>query len=184
MFKKVIIKITKALDKFNIPHMIIGGQAVLFYGEPRFTRDIDITLGLEINDLELFLKIISRLKFKPLTKNVQKFVSDTMVLPVSDISSGIRIDFIFSNSEFEKEAIKRVKKVKYNGTTIKIASLEDVVIHKMVAGRPRDIEDIVAILSKNPEFDSRYILSWLRKFDLMLEKNLTTHFKKIRPDYI
>jgi predicted nucleotidyltransferase len=103
-----------------------------------------------------------------------------MVLPVNDTPSGIRIDFIFSNSDFEKEAIKRVKKVKYNGTTIKIASLEDVVIHKMVAGRPRDIEDIVAMLSKNTEFDSKYILSSLRKFDLLLDKNLTTQFKKIR----
>jgi predicted nucleotidyltransferase len=182
VFKKLIIKIGKALDKSHISYMIIGGQAVLFYGEPRFTRDIDITLGLDVNDLETLLKIISNLKFKTLSKNIQKFVNETMVLPVSDIQSGIRIDFIFSNSEFEKEAIKRVKKVKYNGATIKVASLEDVVIHKMVAGRPRDIEDILAILSKNPKFDSRYILSWLRKFDLMLDKNLTTQFKKIKPD--
>lgn len=182
MFKKLIIKITKALDKFNIPYMIIGGQAVLFYGEPRFTRDIDITLGIDVTDLDKFLKIISGLKFKPMIKNVRSFVSDTMVLPVNDTPSGIRIDFIFSNSEFEKEAIKRVKQIKYNGTTIKIASLEDVIIHKMVAGRPRDIEDIVAMLLKNTEYDSKYILSWLRKFDLMLDKNLTTQFKKIRPD--
>lgn len=180
MFKKLIIKITKALDKFNIPYMIIGGQAVLFYGEPRFTRDIDITLGIDVKDLNIFLNIISRLKFKPMIKNVRDFVSDTMVLPVNDIPSGIRIDFIFSNSEFENKAIKRAKKVKYNGTIIKIASLEDIVIHKMVAGRPRDIEDITAILSKNPEFDSKYILSWLRKFDLLLEKNLAIQFKKIR----
>jgi len=25
--------------------MVIGGQAVLLYGEPRLTKDIDITLG-------------------------------------------------------------------------------------------------------------------------------------------
>ena len=29
--------------------MIIGGQAVLLYGEPRLTRDIDITLGVNAN---------------------------------------------------------------------------------------------------------------------------------------
>lgn len=27
--------------------MIIGGQAVLLYGEPRLTRYIDITLGID-----------------------------------------------------------------------------------------------------------------------------------------
>jgi len=28
--------------------MVIGGQAVLLYGEPRLTRDIDITLGIGV----------------------------------------------------------------------------------------------------------------------------------------
>jgi hypothetical protein len=32
------------LNEQNIPYMIIGGQAVLLYGKPRLTRDIDITL--------------------------------------------------------------------------------------------------------------------------------------------
>ncbi len=27
--------------------MVFGGQAVLMYGEPRFTQDIDITLGID-----------------------------------------------------------------------------------------------------------------------------------------
>ncbi|MGC9445266.1 MAG: hypothetical protein ACP5E9_10130 [Candidatus Methanospirareceae archaeon] len=31
--------------------MVIGGQAVLLYGEPRLTRDIDITLGLGVEHL-------------------------------------------------------------------------------------------------------------------------------------
>jgi len=32
--------------------MVIGGQAVLLYGEPRLTKDIDITLGKGIESLE------------------------------------------------------------------------------------------------------------------------------------
>jgi hypothetical protein len=32
--------------------MVIGGQAVLLYGEPRLTKDIDITLGEGIESLE------------------------------------------------------------------------------------------------------------------------------------
>lgn len=30
--------------------MIIGGQAVMVYGEPRLTKDIDITLGVDIKN--------------------------------------------------------------------------------------------------------------------------------------
>ena len=44
--------------------MIIGGQAVLLYGEPRLTKDIDITLGIDFDELDRLLKVISELKFK------------------------------------------------------------------------------------------------------------------------
>ena len=49
MFKEIIIRIAKAFKENNIPYIIIGGQAVLLYGEPRLTRDIDIILGLSID---------------------------------------------------------------------------------------------------------------------------------------
>jgi hypothetical protein len=35
----------RALDASGLPYMVIGGQAVLLHGEPRLTRDVDITLG-------------------------------------------------------------------------------------------------------------------------------------------
>jgi hypothetical protein len=49
MFQKLLKKIANELNTCNIPYMVIGGQAVLIYGEPRLTKDIDITLGIGIN---------------------------------------------------------------------------------------------------------------------------------------
>jgi len=46
--------------------MVIGGQAVLVYGEPRFTRDIDITLGAGIERLEEVLKLVDSFHWKVL----------------------------------------------------------------------------------------------------------------------
>lgn len=51
-FGKIIAKIAKALDRNHIPYMIIGGQAVLIYATYRATRDIDITIGLDVNQKE------------------------------------------------------------------------------------------------------------------------------------
>jgi hypothetical protein len=62
MFEKLLIRITKELDKNSIPYMIIGGQAVLLYGEPRLTKDIDITLGVSVNKLNELLSIINNLR--------------------------------------------------------------------------------------------------------------------------
>ncbi len=75
--------------------MVIGGQAVLLYGEPRLTKDIDITLGIGIEELQKIKDVVDALDLKYLTPDIDRFVRDTMVLPVNDESSGIRIDFVF-----------------------------------------------------------------------------------------
>ncbi len=179
MFKELIPRVALGLDSENIPYMIIGGQAVLYYGEPRFTRDIDITLGVNISSLQKVISLISKLNLSILVKDIEDFAKKTMVLPTIDESSGIRVDFIFSHLIYERQAIKRAREVKFGKTLVKMASLEDVVIHKVIAGRARDIEDIKAILSKNPGFDTRYILRWLKKFDLSLQENFSRIFKEI-----
>ena len=43
MFQQLLETIALSLEKRGIPYMVIGGQAVLLYGEPRLTRDIDVT---------------------------------------------------------------------------------------------------------------------------------------------
>lgn len=63
-------------------------------------------------------------------------------------------------------------------TSVKFGSLEDVVIHKVIAGRPRDIEDIRIMLLKNPDYDSDYIKRWLKEFDALLDQSLLRSFQK------
>ena len=175
MFERLLKKIAIQLKKGAIPYMVIGGQAVLLYGEPRLTRDIDITLGMGVNGLDKVKKIIKTIGLKILVEKEKKFVERNMVLPTLDKKSGIRVDFIFSFSLYERQAIERGNEIKLGRTLVKFASLEDVVIHKMVAGRARDIEDVRSILLKNPKHDSDYIEKWLAEFD----KSLGEHFLKV-----
>ena len=56
MFDQIIARVGASLDQAGLPYMIIGGQAVLLYGEPRLTRDIDITLGVNIDRLKPCLR--------------------------------------------------------------------------------------------------------------------------------
>ena len=180
MFQRLLKKIGLCLDKHHIPYMVIGGQAVLLYGEPRLTKDIDITLGVGVDRLGEMRAVVDRLSLKYLTEDVDVFVKDTMVLPVIDQKSGIRIDFIFSYSPYERQAIDRARKITLGGTKVKFASLEDVVIHKMIAERPRDIEDIESILLKNPGYDSAYIEKWLAEFDAALDKKYRQNFAELQ----
>jgi hypothetical protein len=152
--------------------MIIGGQALLIYGEPRLTKDIDITLGVGIEELAKVKTAIEGLGFKLLPDDPDNFVKETMVLPCIDETSGIRLDFIFSYSTYERQAIERANPVRLGGTSVKFASMEDLVIHKVVAGRARDIEDIKSILLKNPNYNKQYVEDRLKEF----ERSLNAHY--------
>jgi hypothetical protein len=160
--------------------MVIGGQAVLLYGEPRLTRDIDIALGIKVNELNKIKKIVSIIGLKILVK--KEFVERNMVLPTIEEKSGIRVDFIFSFSPYERQAIERGKDIKLGRTLVRFASLEDVVIHKVIAGRARDMEDIKSILLKNPKYDSGEIIKWLKEFDDSSGENFLEVFRKIEKE--
>ena len=176
MFQNLLETIGRGLDEKKIPYMVIGGQAVLLYGEPRLTKDIDITLGIGIDGLAQIKALVSSLRLKPLVLEPEKFVEETMVFPVIEEKSGIRVDFIFSFSLYERQAIERARKIRLGQTEINFAALEDVIIHKMLAGRLRDFEDIQSILLKNPGFDGPYIKKWLAEFDAALNENNLSEF--------
>ncbi|MFZ2148896.1 MAG: nucleotidyl transferase AbiEii/AbiGii toxin family protein [Sedimentisphaerales bacterium] len=170
MIQKLIKEIAESLDEERIPYMIIGGQAVLIYGRPRLTRDIDITLGIDADDFALVEKTCKKLKLKMLHENPKNFAKETNVLPAEEPTSGIRIDFIFSFSPYETKAIKRAKEIIIDNYPVKFASCEDVIIHKMVAARAIDAEDVKSILIKNKDsIDLEYITGWLLEFSKISE---------------
>ncbi len=179
VFRKLLAKIASALTKNHIDYMVIGGQAVLIHGEPRFTTDIDITLGIGTDHLPEIIDIVNQCALQPLVDSPSDFANKTMVLPVKDNLTNIRIDFIFSTSAYEKIALKRAIAVKIDDTEIKYSSIEDLIIHKIVAGRPRDIEDARTVMTKNRNYDIEYIKDWLLKFDKSLDTDYIHSFTSL-----
>jgi len=182
VFERLLKKIALQLKGASIPYMVIGGQAVLVYGEPRLTRDIDITLGMGVDGLDRVKKIIKAIGLKSLVEKEKAFVERNMVLPTLDKKSGIRVDFIFSFSPYERQAIGRARDIKLGRSLVRFASLEDVVIHKVIAGRARDFDDVKSILLKNPKYDLVYIKKCLKEFDKSLGGKFLKVFRNIEKE--
>ena len=94
MIEKLIKKLGRQLDEDGIDYMIIGGQAVLLYGTPRLTRDIDITLGVDTDKFPLIESICKKTGLKILSEAPEDFARDTNVLPAEDVKLRMRVDFI------------------------------------------------------------------------------------------
>lgn len=170
MFEDLLATIAIELKKADLPYMIIGGQAVLLYGTPRMTKDIDITLGVDIGRLENILPALDAMGLKIIPEDYKAFAEKTYVLPTRDETSGIRVDFIFSYTPYERQAISNSRVVLLKGANVMFASAEDVIIHKIFAGRPRDLEDVRSILLKTPELERDYIRKWLSEFEKSPDK--------------
>ena len=162
--------------------MVIGGQALLRYGEPRLTKDIDITVGCAPFEAAPVLRVIEALGLRILVDNVEDFLSKTFVLPVQDIESSLRIDLIFSLSEYERSALQRAQIVDIRGVEVRFISPEDLIIYKIVAGRPRDIEDVKNVLLKNKNLDERMIRRWLKEYDAALGEGFEHRFDEVLRD--
>lgn len=166
MFLATLIKrIARNLDERQVPYMIIGGQAVLLYGNPRLTRDVDITLGVDTDHFHLIDTVCKDAGLKILPDDPESFAQQTKVLPAEDSESRIRVDFVFSFTAYETQAINHAQAVLMEGYGVRFATREDVIIHKMVAGRPIDEEDVKGILAKNRgAIDLEYVRRWLLQF--------------------
>jgi hypothetical protein len=171
-FEELLKRIAILLDSHKILYMLLGGQAVLRYGKPRLTEDVDVTLGLGPTESAEFLDILSRSDFTFLVDDPEGFLKQTFVLPVRDNLTAIRVDFIFSLSDYERRAIERAIPFDLDGVPVNYISIEDLIIHKLVASRPRDLEDVLYVILKNPSYDKSYVLHWLEEYDRELPTNL------------
>lgn len=182
MFQTLLAKLARVLDGAGIPYMVIGGQAVLVHGEPRLTRDIDVTLGVDSSAFVRVLALGSSIGLSPSVRDVERFVQRTNVLPLSNESAGIRVDLIFSFTPYEAEAIERAISFPVLDCSVRFATAEDLIIHKLVAGRPRDLEDIRGILSRQKHLDETYLKRWLPTFREVVGRDLLRELESIKND--
>src|SRR5206468_3706475 len=90
---------------------------------------------------------------------------------------GVDIDLFLAESRFQQELLVRRRQVNLDGVSVWLISPEDLVLLKLLAGRPRDIADIGDILFTLGQLDEIYMRLWARQLGVLdaLEKILAEH---------
>jgi hypothetical protein len=147
----------------RIPYLIIGGIAVQRWGQPRLTRDVDVTVLLPPGQEEGVLRDIAA-AFPPRLEDAVTFAVEHRVLPVS-VPGGSEADVSLGLPGYEEQAVARA--VPYDlggGRTVRLCSAEDLIVHKALAGRPQDLLDIEGIVARQGKaLDVEHIRRWLRE---------------------
>ena len=164
-----VAELTGFLEAEGIPYAVIGGIAVQYWGESRTTRDVDIVVLVPPDKTDQFLKhAVDR--FHPRIADAVSFAKENRVL-LLETSDGTPADIALGIPGYEEEALKRAVTGSINGSPpFRLISAEDLIIHKILASRPRDLEDAELILVRQHQrIDMGYVTKWLEAFGAIVE---------------
>lgn len=119
---------------------LFGAQAVVAYGVPRLSADVDVTIKLTPEDPERFASEMRTAGFEPRIDDAE-FVRRTRVIPFLHVASGMPVDVVLAGSGLEEAFLQRARTVDIGGARVPIIDPEDLVVAKILAGRPKDVED-------------------------------------------
>lgn len=127
--------------------MFIGGLAVIAHGVPRYTLDIDATvLGREVSP-ERLVEAARAHQLVPRREDVIAFARASQVVLLRHESLEIPVDVSLAWMPFEEEAIEASQEADYQGVRIRVPRPEDLIVYKLIASRPRDLEDAGKLLA-------------------------------------
>jgi hypothetical protein len=166
--------------------MIIGGIAVIARGVRRFTTDIDAAVRGDDVSVDQLLSTLARNHIAPRIEDAAQFARENLVLLLRHVPSGVDFDVSFAWTEFEHEAIAAATVATFGTVEAPMARPEDLVIFKSIAGRGKDMDDVVALLALYPKLDLARVRARVRELARLAEmpelaSGLDAAIKSTRP---
>ena len=163
----VAAKVQATLEKAGYPFCFIGGIAIFPWGDPRFTRDVDLSIYTGFSNDEAVANLLLQ-EFPARNTNALEFALRSRVLLLHEGDVGI--DVSLGGFPYEEEFIGRASlQTFWGGFSLRVCSAEDLVVLKNFAGRPHDIKDVAGVLSRQKSLDWDYITERTEMMALVME---------------
>jgi hypothetical protein len=163
------------LQEMGLRYFVTGSTATIFYGEPRFTNDIDVVVDLPPNRVREFCDRFPSRDFYVSEAAARDAVARKSQFNIIHPSSGLKVDVILPEpSAFNLSRFQRARAVRAaENLDVQFASPEDAILKKMEYFREggsekhlRDIESVLRISAS--QIDRNYIEIWAKQ--LVLEE--------------
>lgn len=134
-------ELLKIFNDYKVRYLVVGGYAVMKYTEPRFTKDLDLWIGVDPQNAQAVYKALKKFG-APLTKLEPKDFSQEGYFYQMG-KPPLRVDIMMSISglAFQEAWEKRVE-VDLAGFKIPFIAKDDLLRAKEVAARPQDLIDV------------------------------------------
>ena len=159
---------------------VFGAQAVIAYGVPRLSADVDVTLALVPDTPERFARDMQAAGFA-LPVDDADFIRRTRVMPFVHVATGMPLDIVLAGSGLEDEFLDRAMPMNIGGLVVPVIDSADLIVAKVLAGRPKDIDDASALWRRHGRaMDAGRVRDTLRLLEEALaQSDLVSTFERI-----
>lgn len=160
----------------------IGGLAVLRWGEPRFTRDVDVTLLCPFGKEDEVSGPLFGGGYHGRISDAGEFARRNRVLLLQS-PGGVPIDIALAALPFEESLVERSSLFEFDAeSALRTCSAEDLIILKLFAFRPRDLLDVETIvIRQRATLDWQYIAANLQPLaEVKDQPEIMATFERLR----
>lgn len=157
-------QVLNVFENLDIPYMIVGGFAAIFYGEPRLTVDVDMVADIQPAHVPMFVAAFSTSDYYISAEAVTEAVRLRRLFNIIHTCTGAKVDVIpLTTDPFTQAAFARRQRLPYgrSGQRAWLISLEDIIIAKLRAWRQtgsekhlRDARSILLLQSDTVDHDA------------------------------
>jgi len=160
-----------ALSMLGVRWYVFGAQAAIVHGAVRFTEDIDVTVLLGGVEQRTLVGALGRHGFSLRVEDANDFVARTRVIPLVHAPSRMPVDVVLGGPGLEERFAENAKPIDFGGVAVPVAAVEDLIAMKILAGRAKDLEDVVAVLTAQPDLDLRPVRETVALIEQALDQS-------------
>jgi hypothetical protein len=163
--QELAIDAIRRLNRARIEYLLTGSMASNYWGIPRTTHDLDFVVQLPVQSIPSLLHEF-RDDFYLDEPAVRAALAPPYQFNAIDRRSALKIDFWMLRSDpFEISMFERRLRVSFLGERTRIATAEDVILHKLywdsLTPSERQISDAAGVVAvQSDSLDRAYLQQW------------------------
>jgi Nucleotidyltransferase of unknown function (DUF6036) len=110
------------------------------------------------------------------------FIEQSRVLPLIHRATGLPVDIVLAGPGLEDQFLDRAVQQPIDGVPVPVIEVSDLVILKVLAGRPKDLDDVAALLQlQSRRIDEQRVRAVLSLLEQALgQSDLLSTFEQVR----
>lgn len=190
----ILRRIQAELDGLGKKWSVVGGLAVVVRGEPRFTRDADLAVGVKDDaEAESLIRLLLGRGYNVLAtveQQAQGRLATVRLLPPEEDEEGIVLDLLFASSGIEPEIVTTSEVLEIlPGLELPVALTSHLIALKVLsrddARRPTDLADLRSLISRASAMDleeAERLLSLITERGYHRDRDLHLSFQQLQRD--